>query len=105
MMSSSPAFTWVQPKGKITMVNPLKNCENLVDSNTGGTTTGYSSYKQSSNGNIVIGAYCPNGDKWLFWANSKGTVRPLLNSPIHVEGNTSNAMDLWAPARLCLVAG
>jgi hypothetical protein len=46
---------------------------------------------------VVIGAYCPNGDKWLFWANSKGTVRQLLNSPIHVGGNTVNAMYLWAP--------
>ena len=98
MVSSSPAFTWVRPKDTTTMANPLKNCQNLLDSNTGGYITGFSSYKQSSNGNVVIGGYCPNGDKWLFWANSKGTFRPLLNSPIHVEGNTSNAMDLWAPA-------
>jgi Tol biopolymer transport system component len=98
MMSSSPAFTWVQQKGAIISFNPLKNCQDLLDSNTGGYITGYSSYKQSSNGNVVIGAYCPNGDKWLFWANAKGKVSPLLNSPIHVDGNTSDAMDLWAPA-------
>jgi hypothetical protein len=47
---------------------------------------------------MVIGAYCPNGDKWLFWADPKGSFKPLLNSPIHVEGTSSNAMDLWAPA-------
>ncbi len=96
-VSSSPAFTWVQPEGITTMANPLEDCQDLLDSNTGGYITGFSSYKQSSNGNVVIGAYCPNGDKWLFWANSKGTVRPLLNSPIHVEDTTSNAMYLWAP--------
>ncbi|NOT02986.1 MAG: hypothetical protein HOP27_00140 [Anaerolineales bacterium] len=94
IVSSSPAFTWVRSDGTITTANPIENCHNLLDSNTGG----YSSYKQSSNGNVVIGAYCPNGDKWLFWANSTGTVRSLLNSPIHVEGTTSNAMHLWAPS-------
>jgi len=80
------------------VANPIKNCQNLLDSNTGGYITGYSTYKQSSNGNVVIGAYCPNGDKWLFWANSKGTVRLLLNSPIQVPDVYSNAMELWAPA-------
>jgi len=98
LVSSSPAFTWVRSDGTITIVNPIENCQTLLDSNSGGYITGYSSYKQSSNGNVVIGAYCPNGDKWLFWTNSKGTIRPLLNSPIHVQGTSSNAMDLWAPA-------
>ena len=97
-ISSSPAFTWVHSDGTITVANPIKNCQNLLDSNTGGYITGYSTYKQSSNGNVVIGAYCPNGDKWLFWANSKGTVRLLLNSPIQVPDVYSNAMELWAPA-------
>jgi Tol biopolymer transport system component len=98
LASSSPAFTWVHSDGTVTMANPIENCQTLFDSNSGGYITGYSSYKQSSNGNVVIGAYCPNGDKWLFWANSKGIVRSLLNSPIHVQGTSSNAMYLWAPA-------
>ncbi|MEO7841352.1 MAG: DPP IV N-terminal domain-containing protein, partial [Anaerolineales bacterium] len=96
-ISSSPAFTWVRSDGGVASVNPIKNCQQLLDSNTGGYTSGYSSYKQSSNGNVVIGGYCPNGDKWLFWADSKGTSRQLLNSPIQVQSAPSNAMHLWAP--------
>jgi Tol biopolymer transport system component len=98
VVSSSPTFTWVHSDGTSTMANPIEKCQKLLNDNTGSYMTGYSSYKQSPNGNIVIGAYCPNGDKWLFWADSKGAFRQLLNSPIHVEGTTSsNAMNLWAP--------
>jgi TolB protein len=88
--ASSPEFTWVRSDGTITATNPIENCQSLGDS------TGYSTYKQSPNGDVVIGAYCPNGDKWLYWANSEGTFKPLLNSPIHGVSD-SNAMHLWAP--------
>lgn len=96
-VSSSPEFKWVHSDGTSTTANPIENCQKLLDSNTGRFITGYSSYKQSSNGNVVIGAYCPNGDKWLFWANSEGIFISLLNSPIHVQSIPSNAMHLWAP--------
>jgi Tol biopolymer transport system component len=96
MISSSPAFTWLRSDGKVTTSNPISNCQEVLDLDTGGYISGYSSYKQSPNGNVVIGAYCPNGDKWLFWADSKGTFRQLLNFPIHVASAPTNAMHVWA---------
>jgi hypothetical protein len=70
---SSPAWTWVHSKG-ITTVNPYRNCE--------GSSGGSFRYQQSSNGNVIIGAMCPNFDWWLYWVNSKGTMLQLLTSPI-----------------------
>ena len=97
MLSSSPAYTWVRSDGTITSANPIEHCQRLLDSSSGGYITGYSSYQQSSNGNMVIGGYCPNGDKWLYWANSEGQFRPLLSSPIKVQDASNNAKYLWAP--------
>ena len=88
----SSTFTWGDEKGKVFTAYPLKNCQALPD----GSTPGRYSYKQSSNGNMAVVAYCPNGDIWLFWVNSKGTVfMPLIDSPIHVsEGSVDIA---WSP--------
>ncbi|MBK9924709.1 MAG: PD40 domain-containing protein [Anaerolineales bacterium] len=97
VISSSPEYKWVRSDGTSTTINPIEKCERVVDDNTGDYVTGYSSFKQSYNGNVVIGAYCPNGDKWLFLANSKGRIIPLLNSPIHIQSAPKNAMNLWAP--------
>lgn len=89
-LSASPEYTWVRSDGTLTTVNPVENCGSQGDS------TGFSTYKQSSHGNVVIGSYCPNGEKWLFWANSDGIFKPLLNSPLQGISD-SNAMHLWAP--------
>jgi len=92
-----PAYTWVRPDGTITTVNPLKDCQRLYDKNTGGYFSGSSSYKQSSNGNVVVGAYCPNGDMSLFWANPNGTVfTPLLNLHGLSASDTTGNLG-WAP--------
>lgn len=75
-------WTWVHAKG-VTTVNPFRNCEGL--------SGGGAPYQQSSNGNVVIGAMCPNFDWWLYWVNSKGTMLQLIDSPIPTsQGNMQN---------------
>src|SRR5262249_29346048 len=77
LMGLDRSWTWIHPDGKIiNTVNPMRNCQNSSGSGQ--------PYKQSSNGNVAIGAGCTNGDWWLFVADSSGTtIAPLLNSPIH----------------------
>jgi len=89
----SSAITWVSVKeGKVLAAYPLRNCQELPDG-----SGGYS-YKESSNGEVVIIAYCPNGDIWLFWANSKGTVFfPLIDSPIHAVPEITGSDFAWSP--------
>ena len=94
------AYTWVRPDGSIMIMNPIKDCQRLYDSNTGGYFTGSSSHQQSSNGNVVVGAYCPNGDMSLFWVDSKGTVfTPLMNLHGLAASNDPGNFG-WAPTDL-----
>ena len=93
-----PTFTWVSSAGEITTFNPTKDCERIYNENTGGYADGTSSYTQSSNGNMVIGAYCPNGDMTLFLVNSQGTeFIPLLNLPDIAPSNADGSFS-WIPA-------
>jgi Tol biopolymer transport system component len=96
VMFSSSAFTWVRSDGTTATGDPIENCEKHLDEGSGNYISGFSTYKQSSNGNVVIGGYCPNGDKWLFRADAEGTFQPLLNFPLQGISDI-NAMHLWAP--------
>jgi len=92
-----PTITWVSSDGKITPVNPTKDCKRIYNENTGGYTDGGFIIDQSPNGNVIVGAYCPNGDMTLFLVNPQGTIfKTLLNSPTFASSNTDGDFG-WVP--------
>jgi Tol biopolymer transport system component len=74
MPFGNSVWNWVEPNGKVNSANPMKNCQKPGNAQQ---------YKQSPNGNVVIGASCANSDWWLFEMDPSGTnFLPLLSSPI-----------------------
>jgi len=89
--SKSKAFTWLRSDGTYNTLKPLEKCEGNNNSQFG------YSYKRSLNGNLFIGATCPNGDLWLYWANPDGTlIKQLLNVPISAL-HLSLSNITWSP--------
>jgi Tol biopolymer transport system component len=80
-------WTWVTAEGT-TSLNPFRNC---ADSSGGGYL-----HRQSSNGNTFLAARCPDFDWWLYWVNPKGTMLPLIDSPLTApQGDLYNPV--WSP--------
>jgi hypothetical protein len=68
-------LTWLRSDGTYSTFNPFESCK-VPDG------VQYL-HRRSSNGNLLIGTGCPNGEWWLYWANPDGTVvKPLLEAPI-----------------------
>jgi len=81
-------WTWVGSDGTIKSLDPFKNCKEL----SGG---GYI-FKQTSMGDVAIGAMCPNGDWWLFIVNPQGLMSPLMASPIPTVQGSLDRLS-WSP--------
>jgi Tol biopolymer transport system component len=81
-------WTWVGSDGTIKSLDPFKNCKEL----SGG---GYI-FKQTSMGDVAIGAMCPNGDWWLFIVNPQGLMSPLKSSPIPTVQGSLDRLS-WSP--------
>jgi len=87
-LTGSSSWNWINSNGKTNTVNPMRNCQDSSGS--------AQAYKQSSNGNVVIGAGCTFGDWWLFTMNSNGTTfTSLINSPFHAPDGGMNFS--WSP--------
>jgi TolB protein len=72
------SLVWVRSDGTISTLKPFENCQTR---DTMASTT-----KRSSNGSLLFGAHCNDGDLWLYWANPDGTVtKQLLDSPISAK--------------------
>jgi Tol biopolymer transport system component len=81
-------WTWVGSDGTIKTFDPFKNCKEL----SGG---GYI-LKQTPNGNVAIGAMCPNGDWWLYIVSPQGVMSLLLASPIPTVQGSMDRLS-WSP--------
>ena len=83
------SLAWVRPDGTISTLKPFEHCQTWE--------TMSSTYKRSSNGSLLYGAQCDEGDLWLYWINPKGTViKQLLDSPISAEDG--GLVDIyWSP--------
>lgn len=81
-LTGTQGWTWVRVKSTTTL-DPFRNCADTLGSSA--------HYQQSSNGNVVIGAKCPNFEWWLYWVNPKGTMLALIDSPIKIfQGDMQN---------------
>ena len=89
-LSGTSSLHWLLPDGTTNTLEPHKKCQQPGASESG------SYIQRSSNGNWVIGAYCPNGDTWFYWVNSDGTViKPLFNSPLYTLHNAHSLIS-WS---------
>lgn len=85
-------LTWLRSDGTYSEFKPFENCQM-------GSERQYNSSfsRRSSTGYILFGAGCPNGDLWLYWANSDGTnIKQILESPINITGGGLNEIN-WSP--------
>lgn len=85
-------LTWLHADGTHSEFKPYENCQ--MDSELQ-----YHSFsKRSSNGDLLFGAGCPNGDLWLYSANPDGTEpKQLLALPITTTDGGLNGI-YWSPA-------
>jgi TolB protein len=85
-------LTWLRSDGTFSTLRPYENCQ------AGAKTQTSILYSRSSDGYLLIGTGCPNGEYWFYWANPQGTnIRQIFASPIIASPDAGLNSILWSP--------